>query len=106
MSAVMPPAARRCIEAECCYFGQASASSCACANEVVIPSLIQIIALGASLQQVPRPARIWPPVATSSTPMTEKEAIEGDLINDENKAEKAIAAHQRSADRLQRRYWA
>ena len=104
MSAVMPPAARRCIEAECCYFGQASASSCACAD--VIPSLAQIIALGASLLLVPRPPRIWPPVPTSFIPMTEKEAIEADLINDDNKAEKAIAAHQRSADRLQRRYWA
>lgn len=100
----MPTAASRCIEAECCYFGQASASSCACSD--VIPSLAQIIALGVSLQQAPRPVRIWPPVTTSSTPMTAAEAIEADLINDDNKAEKAIAAHQRSADRLQRRYWA
>lgn len=105
----MPLAASRCREPECCYFGQASASSCACAGEappLVIPGPAEIAAVVAWMRQVPRPPRIWPPVATSFVPMTAAEAIEADLINDENKAEKAIAAHQRRAEGLQRRWWA
>ena len=105
----MPLAAHRCTEPECCYFGQASASSCACATEalpLVIPGMAEIAALAAWMRQVPRPPRIWPPVATSFVPMTPEEAIEADLFNDVDKAEKAIAAHQRRAEGLQRRWWA